>query len=153
VAAPNCCEAENVQLQITLEISGMADGTLTGCGCLDGTYVADVVDWIEWTGLSAPGGGVGAKLLLQPGCVATDANGQTVPGQVFLEWACNGHYGLGDWGFRQPMQPGGYPPSDYVRAQFHNGTPCVGGNTTAYNWNTFSSQCDPSNLTVNLTIQ
>lgn len=160
VAAPNCCEAENVQLQITLEISGMADGTLTGCGCLDGTYVADVVDWVEYPGISVPGSGSGAKLLLQPGCVATDANGDPVPGQVALEWLCTGTYGLADWGFRLPPQPGAYPLTDQMRVTFSGGVACVGGQGDDPDYfaggnykNPVFGGCDTSGLYAKVTIQ
>jgi hypothetical protein len=160
VAAPNCCEDQNVQLQITLEISGLADGTLTGCGCLDGTYVADVIPWIEWPGTSQSSNPFGAKLLLQPGCVATDANGGTVPGQIFLEWHCNGYYALADWGFKPPMA-GDYPPSDQMRLSFLDGVSCVGGESDDPDYfvsggeyrNPFFTGCDTSGLYAKVTIQ
>lgn len=154
VTPNNCCEGEDVRLQVVLEISGMADGSLTGCSCLDGTYIADVVDWIEWPGVSAPGAGSGAVLLLQPGCTATDESDNSVPGQVFLEWSCSGTFALADWGFRPPPQPGGYPLTDYIRSESGGFWPaCVGGEITSYVWNAFNGQCDPSNLTVSLKIQ
>ena len=155
----NCCEQENVRLQIVFEVSGLQDGSLTGCGCLDGTYVADVVDWAEWVGHSEPGfNSLGAKLLLQPGCTATDANGSAIPGQVWLEWHCRGTYGLADWGFRQPMQPGQYPLADQMRVETE-GAPCVGGSGDSPDYffdnyaNPFFTGCDTTGVYAKITIQ
>jgi len=148
----NCCQSQGVQLQIAVEITGMQDGTLTGCGCLDGTYVADVVEWIERPGVSEPGIGVGGKWLLKPGCVAADDNGGTYQGQLYLSWLCQGQYGEAEWGF------GGY--ESQMRVFFGDGVQCVGGEGDDPNGfpggnyrNPFFTGCDTSGLYAKVTIQ
>lgn len=161
---PNCCESENVLLQITLEITGMQDGTYTGCGCLDGTYVADVYDLL-WDG--SPYSGFGSKVILKPDCTVTAPGPWWNPGNVellgsvFLEWACNGTYGLADWGFREaPPVPPDYPATDQMRVTFIGGVACVGGsgNDPASGGgvdykNPFFAGCDTSGVTATVTIQ
>ena len=155
---PNCCEAQNVLLQITLEVTGLQDGTYTGCGCLNGTYVADVFD-VLWDG--SPYSGFGSKVISKPGCVATAPGPVELVGSVFLEWACNGTYGLADWGFREaPPVPPDYPATDQMRVQFADGTACVGGSGddptsgggVDYK-NPFFDGCDTSGVTATVTIQ
>lgn len=148
---PNCCEAENVLLQITLEISGLQDNAYTGCGCLDGTYVADVYD-VLWDG--TPYSGFGSKVFPQPGCTVTAPGPVELVGSVFLEWSCTGTYGLGDIGFRAaPATPPGYPATDQIRIQFSNGVACVGGSANAIDANPFFDGCDTSNVVATLTIE
>lgn len=167
---PNCCEEENVLLQVTLEINGLADDTWTGCGCLNGTYVADVVDVLTDTDPPLIGIGFGNSVQPQPGCLAVDQGGNEYTGHVYIVWACDGSFAEGDWGFRDggglftvPWIPNDYPLTDMMRVSFDQngviygdtataGVPCVGGSASGF-VNFRANGCDRTNLTATITVQ
>jgi hypothetical protein len=159
---PNCCEEENILLQITFELTGLQDDEFSGCECLNGTYVADVVDVVEVIG-GPPvlGTGIGVKIFFPEGCSAQDSNNNTLQGQVYLEWQCNGTAGDADWGFRVPPTPGQYVLTDQMRTGFRDGVACVGGEGDDPEFvgafvdykNPFFFGCDTTGVYAKVTIQ